>query len=112
MLLETATYFARRAAPEPPGREELADLLAEAMHELNRHGIVGVVDPSIDEEIIEVYKLLRAQGRITVRTDLLFKARDLAETETGIAATSDGRVAVVDTFNRRVQVFRLIGAAG
>ena len=87
VLLETAATFVRGVAPRPPPQEVLADQLAEAMQLLNSYGIVCVVDPSIDESIGEVYKRLRDAGRMTVRTDVLFKARDLDETRQGIAYT-------------------------
>jgi predicted amidohydrolase YtcJ len=86
VLLETAAYFARRVAPPLPSPEEMARLVKEAMRELNGFGIVGAVDPVIDESGIAVYRRLRDAGEITVRTDLLYYARDRAETEKGIAA--------------------------
>jgi hypothetical protein len=86
VLLETAAYFARRVAPRLPEPAEMARLVKEAMRELNSFGIVGAVDPVIDESGIAVYRRLRDAGEITVRTDLLYYARDRAETEKGIAA--------------------------
>ncbi|MGI9334157.1 MAG: amidohydrolase, partial [Gammaproteobacteria bacterium] len=87
VLLETAATFVRRVAPPPPAPAQLADQLADAMRLLNSYGIVSVVDPSIDERVGEVYKRLRDEGRMTVRTDVLYKARDLDETKAGIAYT-------------------------
>lgn len=89
VLLETAAYFARRVAPVPPPRE-MERLLRQAMRELNSYGIVAVVDPIVDESGIAVYCQLREAGEITVRTDLLYFARDRAETERGIAAMLAG----------------------
>lgn len=86
VLLETAAYFARRVAPQLPAPGELARLLKQAMRELNSYGIVGAVDPVVDESGIAVYRQLRESGEMTVRTDLLYYARDQAETEKGIAA--------------------------
>jgi predicted amidohydrolase YtcJ len=86
VLLETAAYFARRVAPRLPPPEQMERLVKEAMRELNSYGIVGAVDPVIDESGIAVYRRLRDAGAITVRTDLLYYARDKAETEKGIAA--------------------------
>lgn len=86
VLLETAAYFARRVAPPAPPPREMARLLSAAMRELNSYGITGVVDPIVDEPGIAVYRQLREAGEITVRTDVLYFARDRAETERGIAA--------------------------
>jgi len=86
VLLEAAAYFARRVAPPAPPPQEMARLLREAMRELNSYGIVGVVDPIVDESGIAVYRQLREAREITVRTDLLYFAHDKAETERGIAA--------------------------
>ncbi len=86
VLLETAAYFARRVAPLIPPEDEMADLLKAAMKELNSYGIVSVTDPVIDETSIAVYRRLRDEDAITVRTELLYKAADKADTERGIAA--------------------------
>ena len=86
VLLESAAYFARRVAPLIPPEDEMADLLKAAMKELNSYGIVSVTDPVIDETSIAVYRRLRDEGAITVRTELLYKAADRAGTERGIAA--------------------------
>ena len=86
VLLETAAYFARRVAPLIPPEEEMADLLKAAMKELNSYGIVSVTDPVIDETSIAVYRRLRDEDAITVRTELLYKAADKSGTERGIAA--------------------------
>ncbi len=86
VLLETAAYFARRVAPLLPDKDETADLLKAAMQELNSYGIVSVIDPVVDENSMAVYRRLRDDGAITVRTDLLYKAADRAHTERGIAA--------------------------
>ncbi|MDH3234240.1 MAG: amidohydrolase family protein, partial [Alphaproteobacteria bacterium] len=90
VLLETAAYFARRVAPPLPAPDVMVDQLKAAMAELNSYGIVGVIDPVVDENSIEVYRRLRDAGGITVRTDLLYKATDKAQTETGIAAIRAG----------------------
>ena len=85
VLLETAAYFGRRVAPLFPKPEDMDRLLEQAMHELNSYGIVGVIDPVVDETTIEVYKRLRDDGRITVRSDLLYKVTNKAETDKAIA---------------------------
>ena len=84
VLLETAAYFARRVAPAMPPPEEMDNLLAQAMAELNSYGIVGAVDPVIDETTLASYCRLRDAEKITVRTDLLFKADSKEETRKGI----------------------------
>ena len=86
VLLESAAYFARRVAPLIPHEDEMANLLKAAMKELNSYGIVSVTDPVIDETSIAVYRRLRDEDAITVRTELLYKAADKADTERGIAA--------------------------
>ncbi len=86
VLLESAAYFARRVAPLTPPEDEMADLLKAAMKELNSYGIVSVTDPVIDETSIAVYRRLREEDAITVRTELLYKAADRPGTERGIAA--------------------------
>ena len=86
VLLETAAYFARRVAPLIPSEDEMADLLKAAMKELNSYGIVSVTDPVIDETGMAVYRRLRDEDAITVRTELLYKAADRPGTERGIAA--------------------------
>ena len=86
VLLESAAYFARRVAPLTPPEDEMADLLKTAMKELNSYGVVSVTDPVIDETSIAVYRRLRDEGAMTVRTELLYKAADKPATERGIAA--------------------------
>ena len=86
VLLESAAYFARRVAPLIPPEDEMADLLKAAMKELNSYGIVSVTDPVIDETSIAVYRRLRDEGTMTVRTELLYKAADRPATERGISA--------------------------
>ena len=86
VLLEAAAYYARRVAPLMPPEDEMVDLLKAAMAELNSYGIVSVTDPVIDETSIAVYRRLRDEDAITVRTELLYKAADKKATERGIAA--------------------------
>lgn len=90
VLLETAAYFARRVAPPLPAPDIMAERLRAAMAELNSFGITGVIDPVVDENSIEVYRRLRDEDGITVRTDLLYKAVDKAQTDKGIAAIRAG----------------------
>lgn len=85
VLLETAAGFVRRVAPPPPAPETVANLLVDAMALLNSYGIVGVVDPAVDQQVAEIYKRLRDDGRMTVRTDVLPKADSLEDTQRTIA---------------------------
>ncbi len=74
VLLENAAYFVRRVLPPPPGPAEYARLMQETMRELNGYGLVSVVDPGVDDRVIQVYDQLRQAGQMTVRTDLLYRA--------------------------------------
>lgn len=85
VLLETAANFMRTAAPAPPGPDRVADLLVDAMALLNSYGIVGVVDPAVDPNMSEVYKRVHAEGRMTVRTDVLPKVDGLDHTRQALA---------------------------
>ena len=86
VLLETAAYLVRRILPPPPPAASMAQLLKEAMRELNSFGIVGVVEPGIDERQIALYRQVHDAGEMTVRTDVLYRALKKADVEKGIAA--------------------------
>lgn len=86
VLLETATQLVRRVLPPPLPPAQLAELLKVAMRELNGHGIVGVVEPGVDERIMALYRQVHDAGEMTVRTDVLYRALSKAEFERGIAA--------------------------
>src|SRR5207302_5157852 len=64
----------------------MAELLKLAMHELNSYGIVGVVEPGVDERQIALYRAVHDAGDMTVRTDVLYRALKKADVEKGIAA--------------------------
>src|SRR5215213_6733718 len=64
----------------------MAELLKLAMRDLNSYGIVGVVDPGVDERQIALYRTVHDAGEMTVRTDVLYRAMRKAEVEKGIAA--------------------------
>ena len=74
VLLESAAYFVRRVLPAPPSPAEHGRLLEATMRELNGYGLVSVVDPGVDDRVIQVYDQLRRSGQMTVRTDLLYRA--------------------------------------
>jgi predicted amidohydrolase YtcJ len=79
VLLETAAYLVRRILPSPPPPDDIARLLKNAMRELNSFGIVGVVEPGVDERQIAVYRKVHDAGEMTVRTDVLFRALKKAD---------------------------------
>src|SRR4051794_34731122 len=84
VLLENAAYLVRKILPSPPAN--MADLLKIAMHDLNSYGIVGVIEPGVNEQQMALYNSLRQAGEMTVRTDVLYRALKKSEVEKGIAA--------------------------
>ncbi len=86
MLLQNAANLVRKIVPPPPPPAEFAKLLVSAMRELNSFGIVGVVEPGIDERGIALYRAVHDAGQMTVRTDVLYRAMRKADVEKGIAA--------------------------
>lgn len=84
VLLETAAYLVRKILPPPAGN--LAELLKLQMGNLNSYGIVGVVEPGVDERQMAVYRAVHEAGEMTVRTDVLYRALRKADVEKGIAA--------------------------
>jgi predicted amidohydrolase YtcJ len=84
VLLETAAGLVRKVLPPPPAN--MAELLRIAMHDLNSYGLVGVVEPGIDERQIALYRAVHDAGDMTVRTDVLYRAIRKSEVEKGIAA--------------------------
>ena len=84
VLLETAAYLVRKILPPPPAN--MAELLKIAMRDLNSYGIVGVIEPGIDERQMALYRAVHDAGEMTVRTDVLYRALRKADVEKGIAA--------------------------
>jgi predicted amidohydrolase YtcJ len=84
VLLENAAYLVRKILPPPP--TNMAELLKAAMRDLNSYGIVGVIEPGIDERQIALYRAVHDAGGMTVRTDVLYRALRKADVEKGIAA--------------------------
>jgi len=84
VLLENAAYLVRKILPPPPAN--MAELLKLAMRDLNSYGIVGVVEPGVDERAIALYRAVHDAGDMTVRTDVLYRALKKADVEQGIAA--------------------------
>jgi predicted amidohydrolase YtcJ len=83
MLLQNAANLVRRVLPPPPAN--VADLLVAAMSDLNSYGIVGVVEPGVDERQLGLYRAVHDQGRMTVRTDLLYRAMRKDDVAKGVA---------------------------
>ena len=84
VLLETAAYLVRKILPAPPSN--MAELLKAAMRDLNSYGIVGVVEPGVDDRAIALYRSVHDAGEMTVRADVLYRALRKADVEKGIAA--------------------------
>jgi predicted amidohydrolase YtcJ len=84
VLLENAANLARKVLPPPPGN--MRELLKLAMADLNSYGIVGVVEPGVNEQQIALYRAAHDAGEMTVRTDVLYRALRRNEVEKGIAA--------------------------
>jgi predicted amidohydrolase YtcJ len=61
--------------------------------ELNSFGIVGVVEPGIDERGIALYRAVHDTGQMTVRTDVLYRAMLKADVEKGMRQSSRIRTA-------------------
>ena len=83
MLLQNAANLVRRVLPPPPAN--MADLLTDAMKDLNSYGIVSVVEPGIDERQGALYRAVHDQGRMTVRTHLLYRAMRKQDVAKGVA---------------------------
>lgn len=88
VLLETAAFFARRVLPPPPPPAEQARLLRDTMRELNGYGLVSVVDPGIDDRLVDTYAGLRDAGQMTIRTDLLYRATTREQVQKGLRHVS------------------------
>ena len=56
------------------------------MRDLNSYGIVGVIEPGVDERQMALYRAVHDAGEMTVRTDVLYRAMRKADVEKGIAA--------------------------
>jgi predicted amidohydrolase YtcJ len=85
MLLQNAANLVRRVVP-PPQPASMPDLLKAAMRDLNSYGIIGVVEPGVNEQQMALYRRVHDAGDMTVRTDVLYRAMRKADVEKGIAA--------------------------
>jgi hypothetical protein len=47
-----------------------------------------VIDPGVDARVLQVYGQLRDAGEMTIRTDLLYRARAREEVEKGLSFAS------------------------
>ena len=88
VLLESAAYFARKVQPPPPAPERMLALLKTQMQALNAMGIVGAVEPGLDERMIGLYQRMREAGNMSVRTDLLYRAITPEQVRKGLAFKS------------------------
>src|SRR5262245_23796373 len=86
VLLQNAANLVRAILPAPPPPPTAAELLKGAMRELNSYGIVGVVEPGVDERVMGLYRQVHDAGEMTVRTDVLYRATTRQQFERGIAA--------------------------
>ena len=84
MLLQNAANLVRRILPPPP--TNMAELLVAAMRDLNSYGIVGVVEPGVNEQQMALYRSVHDAGQMTVRTDVLYRAMRKEEVAKGVAA--------------------------
>jgi predicted amidohydrolase YtcJ len=84
MLLQNAANLVRRVLPPPPAN--MPELLKAAMRDLNSYGIVGVVEPGVNEQQIALYRAVHDAGDMTVRTDVLYRAMRKEDVAKGIAA--------------------------
>jgi predicted amidohydrolase YtcJ len=84
MLLQNAANLVRRILPPPPAN--MAELLIAAMKDLNSYGIVGVVEPGVNEQQMTLYRTVHDAGQMTVRTDVLYRAIRKDDVAKGIAA--------------------------
>ncbi|MBM3568159.1 MAG: amidohydrolase [Alphaproteobacteria bacterium] len=89
VLLQNAANLARRVQPSPPPPPRQIELLKAAMAELNRHGLTGVVEPGLDARAVAVYNQLRAEGGMTVRTDVLLRGASKADVEAAIKLAAE-----------------------
>jgi predicted amidohydrolase YtcJ len=89
VLLEHATELVEDVLPPPPPIEEQTELLKDFMTELNAYGVVGVVEPGLSDDQIEVYRQLHEAGDMTVRTHALYRIQGLESARH-----------FVDTYNR------------
>jgi predicted amidohydrolase YtcJ len=85
MLLQNAANLVRKIVPPTPPAA-LSKLVVRAMADLNAFGIVGVVEPGVDERGIGLYRALHDSGQMTVRTDVLYRAMRKDDVAKGIEA--------------------------
>ena len=76
VLLEDATELVEALLPPPPSIEEQTALLKQMMVELNAQGVVGVTEPGLSDEQIDLYRGLEADDTLTTRVQMLYRVRD------------------------------------
>ncbi len=82
MLLQNAANLVRRVLPPPPAN--IADLLVDAMKDLNSYGIVAWSSPASTSARARSTAVHDA-GRMTVRTHLLYRAMRKDDVAKGVA---------------------------
>lgn len=73
MFEETAMNLVRQHVPEDGIPEFMAQIKA-AYDALNEVGITSVIDPGTSEDQMVAYQLLKEQGLVTVRTNMMLRA--------------------------------------
>ena len=73
MFEETAMGLVRKYVPEDGIPEFMAQIKA-AYEALNKVGITSAIDPGTSEDQMVAYQLLKEQGLITVRTNMMLRA--------------------------------------
>lgn len=73
MFEETAMGLVRRHVPED-GIPEFMEQIKAAYEALNEVGITSVIDPGTSEDQMVAYQLLKEQGLVTVRTNMMLRA--------------------------------------
>jgi predicted amidohydrolase YtcJ len=76
-LRDNATELAFGHMPGP-GLQREADLTAKALAEMNATGLTQVQDASVDDHLMQIYKRLYDQHRLTMRVRACFHLQNLA----------------------------------
>ncbi|WP_198174102.1 amidohydrolase [Mesorhizobium xinjiangense] len=89
VLLEHATELVEDVLPPPPSIAEQTELLKDFMAQLNAYGVVGVVEPGLNDDQIATYRQLHEAGEMSVRTHMLYRIQGM-----------EGAQHFVDTYDR------------
>lgn len=83
VLKESAAGLVNRLVPRFTREEQIAGLL-KIMQDFNREGMTAAKDPSIGADKYELYKELRAQGKMSVRVFVLWNGGRSLESATSV----------------------------